>query len=128
MVPSYALSRYLFGKCFGSCDRNNWTTCSLNKMQFNAFLQHASVPVYQQIWNSMKRILKHDPDILSTNHTLHMHKVDTDRYVYIVDVTSIRAEMATNCHMTMLNLRFMPLPYSIGFHNNTAYKQLVNEA
>ncbi|KAK2169681.1 hypothetical protein NP493_1182g00009 [Ridgeia piscesae] len=93
-----------------------------------AFFEFASLPVYKHIWTSMKRIIRHDPDIISTNHTLHMQKVDTERYVYIVDVTSIRAEMATNCHMTMLDLRFMPLPYSVGFHNNTAYKPLVNEA
>ena len=75
----------------------------------------------------MMRNVERDPDILSPNHSLQLQKVELERYAYIVDVTSIQTEMAVNCHLTMLDLRFMPLHYCLGLQNNTAYKDIVNE-
>ena len=76
----------------------------------------------------MMRNVVHDADVLSSNHSLHLLKARTERYVYIADVTSIQTEMAVTCGLTMLDLRFMPLHYSVVFQNNTAYKPMVNEA
>ena len=76
----------------------------------------------------MMRFVKRDPDIMSTNHTLHMYKVMHERYAYIVDRTAVVNAVAVNCHMAMIELRFPVLPYSVGFQNNTAYKPMVNEA
>ena len=94
----------------------------------NHVLQDSSVPVFRDTWNAMMRIVKRDPDVLSTNHTLHLYKVLHERYAYIGDRTSVVAEMAVNCHMTMIELRFLAMPYSVGFQNNTAYKPMVNDA
>ena len=91
-------------------------------------LQDSSVPVYKDTWNAMMRIVKRDPDVLSTNHTLHLYKVLHERYAYIADRTAIVGGMALNCHMTMIELRFLVMPYSVGFQNNTAYKPMVNDA
>ena len=79
------------------------------------------------MWNTMVRDAERDPDILSPNHSLQLQKVLDERYAYITDVTAIQTEMAVNCHLTMLDLRFMPLHYSLGFQNNTAYKDIVKE-
>ena len=75
----------------------------------------------------MMRDVERDADILSANQSLQLQKVVDERYVYITDVTSIQAEMAVNCHLTMLDLRFMPLHYCFGFQNNSAYKDIANE-
>ena len=73
----------------------------------------------------MKRNFERDPDILSPNHTLQLQKVLDERYAYIADVTGIQAEMAVNCHLTMLDLRFIASHYCICLQNNSAYKDIV---
>jgi len=67
-------------------------------------------------------------DVLSTNHTLHMLKVKEGRYAYVVDKTSTELEMARNCDVTLLPIKFLSLHYSVGVQNNSAYKDLVNNA
>ena len=89
--------------------------------------QYAKSSVYKEMWATMVRNAKHDTDVLSTNHTVHMLKIVREQYAYISDVTGIQAEMALNCHITMLDVRFMPMHYSVGFQNNSAYKNLVDE-
>ena len=74
----------------------------------------------------MTRNAESDADILSPNHSLHLLKVEHERYAYIADVTSIQTEMAVNCHLTMLDLRFMSSHYCICLQNNSAYKDVVN--
>jgi len=76
----------------------------------------------------MWRTLQSGEDVLSTNHTLHMLKVKAGHYAYIVDKTTSELAMARSCDVTMLHLEFMPLHYSIGLQNNSAYKDLVNNA
>ena len=90
-------------------------------------IQESNDPVLRSMWKSMMQDVERDADILSANHTLQMQKVADERYAYIIDVTAIQTEMAVNCHLTMLELRFMPLRYSLGFQNNTAYKDIANE-
>ncbi len=90
--------------------------------------QFATLPKYKNIWKGILRNVEHDPEILSSNHSLHLLKARTERFVHIADVTSIQTEMAVACGLTMLDLRFMPLHYSVAFQNNTAYKPMVNDA
>ena len=83
---------------------------------------------HQNIWRSMLRSLQSGEDVLSTNHTLHMLKVKAGGYAYVVDKTSTELEMARSCDVTSLPLEFLPLHYSVGVQNNSAYKDLVNNA
>ena len=75
----------------------------------------------------MMRNDESDTDVLSPNHSLHLQKVVHERYAYIADVTSIQTEMAVNCHLTMLDLRFMSSHYCICLQNNSAYNDIANE-
>ncbi len=90
-------------------------------------IQKSNEPVYKKMWKSMMRHVERDADILSANHSLQLQKVIDERYVYITDVTATQTEMSVNCHITMLDLRFMPLHYSLSFQNNSAYKDIANE-
>ena len=75
----------------------------------------------------MQRNAEHDADIISSNYTRQFRKMVHERFAYISDVKSVKAEMALNCHITMLDVRFMPMHYTVGFQNNSAYKTFVDE-
>ena len=71
----------------------------------------------------------HDEDIFSSNHSVHMHKMQTEKYVYITDKTSIELEMEEDCELNLvkeyLDMKFY---YSVGMRNNSAFSQLIGEA
>ena len=91
-------------------------------------LQEARLKVHQDIWRTVWRSVQAGEDVLSPNHTLHMLRVKAGRYAYIIDRTSTELEMARSCDVTMLHFQFIPLHYSVGLQNNSAYKELVNKA
>ena len=70
-----------------------------------------------------------DDVIMSPNHRLHLDKVTRDKYVYLVDQTSIELEMSKDCTLTnlpdFLGSRFF---YTIGMRKHSAFEQLIGEA
>ncbi|KAK2172269.1 hypothetical protein NP493_975g02012 [Ridgeia piscesae] len=89
--------------------------------------KNSTWPVYKKMWDTMQRNAEHDADIISSNYTRQFRKMEHEKFAYISDVKTIQAEMALNCHITMLDVRFMPMHYTVGFQNNSAYKTFVDE-
>jgi hypothetical protein len=78
------------------------------------------------VWEKMEKFAKNDPDILSDNHQHHINKVFSEPYAYIQDKTSLEVEMSKQCDVDMIKEAIMPLDYSVGMQNNSAYVDVIN--
>ena len=65
--------------------------------------------------------------VLSSNHSLHLEKLQTEKYAYITDVTSAEYFLSEHCGYTIAPEQFRPGEYSVGLPLNSAYKDEVTE-
>jgi hypothetical protein len=70
-----------------------------------------------------------DPDVLSPDHSSHVRRVSEDKYIYLGDVTSLRAAAKHNCRLVVGSSdNSFIMSYSIALRNNSAYVEVVQAA
>ncbi len=53
-------------------------------------------------------------------------QVLTEKYAWIGDKTAIEREMSKYCDVDMIREEFIPMSYSLGLHNNSAYNSFIS--
>lgn len=77
----------------------------------------------------MEQFVLNDPDVLNAKHGVHVQKVRDEKYVYIIDKTSVEVEAARDCMLTSFDDNLdTRLFYSIGLRNNSAYGEIFGNA
>ena len=84
------------------------------------------MPVFKKIWSRMQGFIAEGHNVLSSNHSYHMEKITTDKYAYLVDLTSAQLFVAENSDFTYSPEVFYEL-VSIALQLHSAHTKDVNQ-
>jgi hypothetical protein len=64
-----------------------------------------------------------DPDVLSTNRSVHLRKVEEENFAYISDRTPLLMQALLNddCKLVVMPEGFMPMPYGLAIKKGSPY-------
>jgi hypothetical protein len=74
---------------------------------------------------NMDKMAEEDPDIYSTNHSIHITRVIKGGYAYVGDTTAFEVEMSETCDIDMIRETLAPYEYSVAVWDNSAYLPVV---
>lgn len=81
--------------------------------------------IMRNLYEKMMSDFANDPEVLEGDTKIHMRKVLTEDYIFIVDAAEpLRDEY--NCTLTVIPGTIMPINYYLGMQKNSAYKEIMN--
>lgn len=85
--------------------------------------QAATGGIQKDLFDHIQRFAEDDPDVISSDTSLQLAKVDAGNYAYITDRTPllVRAISDKSCRLTVAQHKFMPLPMGIGLQKGSPY-------
>lgn len=89
--------------------------------------QSSTNEVFKKIWAGIESYRKSDPDVLASDPEVHLRKVKDGKYSYIGDKSAITTWLLSECDLIAIKEEFLPMQYSIGLVNNSAYTTMFSD-